>query len=110
MESESNILTRSFQDLFTGKMIKYSILPFVFSILIMYLLFFVVAGFGLDALGSVDVSSTETTMQDGIPHTESFTSTLEGTAIIKFLYFCSTYSYWLYDSNDLKRDTKTSLQ
>jgi len=47
--------------------------------------FFILAGIGLDQLGSMDVQSTQTTIQNGIPHTESFSAKLEGTAIIQFL-------------------------
>lgn len=94
MGDETNTLSLSIKDLFTGKMIKYSLLPFVLSMFIMYILFFVVAGFGLDQMGSMDVSSTQTTIENGIPHTESFAATLEGTAIIKFL-MSSAITSWI---------------
>ncbi len=85
MNSENNVLLLSIQDLFTSKMLKYSVLPFVGTVILMYVLFFWVAGVGLESLGTMDVQTTETTMQNGIPHTESFAAQLEGTAIIKFL-------------------------
>ncbi|QSZ42129.1 hypothetical protein GJV85_08390 [Sulfurimonas aquatica] len=85
MNSENSTLALSLRDLFTGKMIKYSLMPFILSMLVMYLLFFVVAGVGLDQLGSMDVQSSQTTIENGIPHTDSFTASLEGTALIKFL-------------------------
>jgi len=85
MNSENSVLLLSIKDLFTSKMIKYSILPFIGTILLMYVLFFVVAGVGLDSLGTMDIQTNETTIQNGIPHTESFSAQLEGTAIIKFL-------------------------
>jgi len=85
MDSETSILPLSIKDLFTSKMIKFSLLPFIISMLIIYLLFFGIAGSGLEHLGSMDVSTTETTIENGIPHTESFSGMLEGTAIIKFL-------------------------
>lgn len=85
MNSEHNTLSLSIKDLFSATMIKYSILPFVVSMLIMYILFFLIAGVGLDQLGTMDVASTQTTIENGIPHTDSFAATLEGTAIIKFL-------------------------
>ena len=94
MNSESSILSLSIKDLFTSKMLKYSILPFVFSMLVMYILFFVVAGFGLEQLGSMDVQTSQTTIENGIPHTESFQATLEGTALIKFL-MSSAVTSWI---------------
>ena len=94
MDSESSILSLSIKDLFTAKMMKYSLLPFVFSMIILYVLFFVVAGIGLDQLGTMDVQSSQTTIENGIPHTESFAATLEGTAIIKFL-MSSALTSWI---------------
>jgi len=94
MNSENNVLALSIKDLFTGKMIKYSLLPFVLSMLILYVLFFVLAGVGLDQMGAMNVATTTTTVENGIPHTESFTGILEGTAIIKFL-MSSAITSWI---------------
>ncbi|MEJ2414580.1 MAG: hypothetical protein P8Y22_04830, partial [Sulfurimonas sp.] len=95
MNNENNILALSIKDLFTSKMIKYSILPFILSMLILYILFFVVAGIGLDQLDStMHVESTQTTIENGVPHTDSFTATLENTAIIKFL-MSSAVTSWI---------------
>jgi len=85
MNNQSNSLILSIKDLFTLKMIKYSILPFVLSMLVLYILFFVLAGMSLDSLGSMNIESTQTTLQNGVPHTDSFSATLEGTSIIQFL-------------------------
>ncbi len=85
MNSENSALLLSIKDLFTPKMLKYSVLPFVGTIILMYILFFWIAGVGLESLGSMDVQTTETSIQNGVPHTESFSAQLEGTAIIKFL-------------------------
>jgi len=64
---------------------KYSILPFILSMLVLYILFFVLAGMSLDSLGTMNIQSTQTTMQNGVPHTDSFNATLEGSALIQFL-------------------------
>ncbi len=85
MNSENSTLSLSLRDLFTGKMIKYSLLPFILSMIVLYFLFFVVAGVGLDSLGSMNVETTSTSMQNGVPHTDSFSATLEGTALIQWL-------------------------
>jgi hypothetical protein len=94
MNDETNILSKSLKDLFTAKMLQYSLLPFVLSMIILYTLFFIVAGMGVDQLTTLDVSSTQTTIQNGIPHTESFTAQLEGTAIIQFL-MSSALTSWI---------------
>jgi hypothetical protein len=85
MNSENSILTLSIKDLFTSKMLKYSILPFILSMIVLYVLFFVVAGIGLDSLGSMSVESTQTSVVNGVPNTDTFQATLEGTALIQFL-------------------------
>jgi len=94
MNSENSVLSLSIKDFFTSKMLKYSILPFIFSIIILYVLFFVIAGIGLEQLSSMDVQSSQTTLQNGIPHTESFEATLEGTALIEFL-MSSALTSWV---------------
>lgn len=83
--SEKDIFIRSVKDFFTLEMLKYSIAPFVITIILMYALFFFIAGVGVDQLGQMQVQTTETTMQNGIPHTETIDTMLEGTAVIEFL-------------------------
>jgi hypothetical protein len=83
--SEKDILLQSIKDYLTPKMLKYALLPFVISIIIMYILFFIAAGIGVEQLGTVHVQSAQTTMQNGIPHTETMEAELEGSAIMKFL-------------------------
>jgi len=85
MNTEQNLLTLSIKDFLSPQMLKYALLPFIFPMIIMYTLFFLLASAGLDALGSLEVSSTQTTIENGIPHTESLQAHLEGSAIIKFL-------------------------
>ncbi len=83
--NNENLLILSIRDFFSPKMLKFALLPFIISMLIMYIIFFILAGAGLDALGSMDVQTTQTTIENGIPHTDTLTAQLEGTAIIKFL-------------------------
>lgn len=85
MNNENSILALSIKDLFTSKMLKYSILPFILSMLVLYLLFFVLAGIGLDSLGSMQIESTQTSVVNGVPNTDTFQASLEGTALIQFL-------------------------
>ena len=51
----------------------------------MYILFFVIAGIGVETMGQMQVQTTETSIQNGIPHTETINTMLEGSAIIQFL-------------------------
>jgi len=83
--NNENLLILSVKDFFSPKMLKFALLPFIISMVIMYIMFFLLAGAGLDALGTMDVQTTETTIQNGIPHTDTLTAQLEGSAIIKFL-------------------------
>ncbi len=95
MDNETQILKLSIKDLLTTKMIKYSIVPFVLSMLILYILFFILAGIGLEHLdATMHVESNQTTIQNGIPHTDSFSTTLQNTAIIKFL-MSSAITSWI---------------
>jgi hypothetical protein len=92
--SEKEILFQSIKDFLTPKMLKYALLPFVISLIVMYIIFFVVAGIGVEQLGTMHVESSQTTMQNGIPHTESMEAELEGSAIMKFL-MSYTITSWL---------------
>lgn len=94
MDSENSTLALSFKDLFTGKMIKYSLLPFILSMIILYVLFFVLAGIGLDSLGSMQVNTTETTIVNGVSNTDTFQANLEGTALIQWL-MSSAITSWI---------------
>jgi hypothetical protein len=91
--NQKNLLQLSIEDLFTAKMLKFSLLPFLISMVILYILFFILAGAGLDMLGTFDVESTQTTIENGIPHTDSLSAQLQGTGIIKFLMSYSITSW-----------------
>ncbi len=83
--SEKNIVLLSIKDFLTPKMLKYSILPLLISLVVIYVLFFIIAGIGLEQLGTLHVQSSQTTIENGIPHTQSLNTQLEGSAIIQFL-------------------------
>ena len=83
--NEKELLNRSFQDLFTPKMLKFSLAPFLISIVILYITFYYFAGLGLEQLGTLNIESSQTSLENGIPHTESMSASLEGSAIIQFL-------------------------
>ncbi|DAB28134.1 MAG: hypothetical protein A2513_03150 [Sulfurimonas sp. RIFOXYD12_FULL_33_39] len=92
--NEKDILLQSVKDFLTPKMLKYALLPFIISLVVMYILFFVIAGYGVEQLGTLNVESSQTSIQNGIPHTESFTAQLEGSSIMKFL-MSYTVTSWL---------------
>ncbi|MCK9454167.1 MAG: EI24 domain-containing protein [Sulfurimonas sp.] len=92
--NEQKIFLLSIKDFLTPKMLKYALLPFIISLIVMYILFFVIAGIGIEQLGSLDVQSSQTTIQDGIPHTETIEAKLEGSAIMKFFMSYAVTS-WL---------------
>jgi hypothetical protein len=84
MRENTNLLTLSIKDFLTPKMLKFALVPFLVTLVIMYLLFFVVAGMGIEHLGTMNIESTQTTMQNGVPHTQTLSAELEGNAIVKF--------------------------
>jgi len=92
--SEREILFASIKDFLTPKMLKYALLPFIISLVIMYIIFFVLAGIGVEQLGTMHVESSHTTMHDGTPHTQTLQAELEGLAIMKFL-MSYTITSWL---------------
>lgn len=83
--NEQNLFIKSIKDFLTPKMLKFSLLPIVVTIVLMYILFFVLAGIGAEHMGEMHIQAEQTTMQNGVPHTESLDAYLEGTALIQFL-------------------------
>lgn len=77
-------------------MLLFSVIPFIISILTLYILFFILAGIGVDQLNHVilDVNSSQTLVENGIEHTQNFSAQLANTAIIKFLLHNSVTA-WL---------------
>ena len=74
--SEVNIFLLSLKDFLTPKMLKFSLLPFILTAVIIYILFFLIIGIGIEQVMVFDVNSSQTYMQDGIPHTETITTKL----------------------------------
>jgi len=83
--NEQNLLIQSIKDFLTPKMLKYSLLPIVVTLVLMYVLFFILAGVGADQLSQVHIQSQQTTIENGVEHTDNLEAYLEGTAIIEFL-------------------------
>ncbi len=92
-----NLWSISVQDFFTQKMITYAFAPFLFTIVVLYALFFSAADAGLDSLKEsyIQIESTQTSQENGISHTENTNMVYSGgSAIMEFLMQYSLTS-WL---------------
>ncbi|EQB35411.1 hypothetical protein M947_09010 [Sulfurimonas hongkongensis] len=85
MKTEKDIILLSIKDFLSLKMLKYSLAPFFITLILMYILFFIFAGMGVDSLAEMQVQSTQTTIQNGIPHTQSVTTMVEGNSVVEYL-------------------------
>ena len=83
--NEQSLITKSIKDFLTPKMLKFSLLPIVVTVVLMYILFFVLAGIGAEHLGQMHIEAQQSTIQNGVEHTDSLEAYLEGSAIIQFL-------------------------
>ena len=84
----TNIWTLSLKDFFTKKMLQFALIPFVGTILVMYVLFFGAASAGLDALeqSTLQVEQQHYSERNGVVRQEQETTTVEGgSAIVRFL-------------------------
>lgn len=77
---EKNLIFLSFKDFFTPSMLKLALMPFVITFLVTYMLFFMAADAGIDAMkeSSVHIQSSQTTVVNGVPHTESVNEVYQG--------------------------------
>ncbi len=91
-----NIWTLSLKDFFTKKMLTYAIAPFLFTLIVVYSIFFSAASAGLDSMEqSVQIHQSHTTIENGIPHTESSNEVYTGdNAFLRLLMEYSLTS-WL---------------
>lgn len=78
-------------------MLTYAFAPFLFTLVVLYALFFSAADVGIDSLQEsfVQIESTQTTQEKGVSHTESTNMVYSGgSAILEFLMQYSITS-WL---------------
>jgi len=66
------LIIQSIKDLFSAKMLKYSLLPFIITALISYIVFILLASMGLDQLHA-QIQTTSQTIQNGVVQTQSNT-------------------------------------
>ena len=93
----TNVWTVSLKDFFTKKMLQLALVPFVGTILVMYVLFFGAASAGLDALeqSTLQVEQQHYSEQNGVVRQEQQTTTVQGgSAILRFLME-HTVTSWL---------------
>ena len=92
-----NLWTLSIQDFFTKKMLSYAFAPFLFTLVVLYALFFSAADAGLESLKEsvIHIEKSQTIQENGITHTQSSDETYSGgSAILEFLMQYSITS-WL---------------
>ncbi len=83
-----NIWSVSLKDFFTAKMLKFALVPFIGTVVIMYMLFFGAAGAGLDALqqSTLHVEQQQQSEVNGTMQTQKDVTTVQGgSAILRFL-------------------------
>ena len=85
MMSEKELLILSIKDFFTPKMIKFSLLPFIITLISMYLIFIIIASIGIEQLHIINFHETQTYMQNGVEHTENISTKIQGSDIMAFL-------------------------
>ena len=61
---------QSLKDLFSKPMLKFSIVPLVVIVVVMYVAFLAVVGMGIDQL-QAHMETTQTVVENGIPHTQT---------------------------------------
>jgi hypothetical protein len=78
----------SVRDFFTRKMLSYAFAPFLFTLVVLYALFFPAADAGLESLREsvIHIEKSQTMQENGITHTESSDETYSGgSGILEFL-------------------------
>jgi hypothetical protein len=91
-----NLWVVSLKDFFTKKMLGLAVIPFLFTMAVLYALFFAAADMGLDQLreSTLHIEQSQTTMQEGQLHREDINATYTGSSIVQFL-LSHTITSWL---------------
>ncbi len=94
---QRNLLLLSIKDFFTREILRLAFYPFLLTMIILYVLFFVAADMGFEQLQdyTVHMEQSKTTLENGIPHTEELSETFQGSSIIDFLLKYSITSWLL---------------
>ncbi len=94
-KSQFDIIRLSIKDLLSPPMLKIAFLPFVITLIVVYLAFFTIADIGLDSLQNttLQIQTQESTMQNGISDTQTTNQTYTGYWILDFLLKYSITSW-----------------
>ncbi|MBD3801513.1 MAG: EI24 domain-containing protein [Campylobacterales bacterium] len=91
------LLSISIRDFFSKRMLQFTLIPFLGTILLMYTLFFGIADAGIDSLreSTLQIEQHQQTQHNGVVETQHETTTVEGgLAILRFLME-HTVTSWL---------------
>lgn len=85
--NESSIVKKSFQDFFTKEALQIIIYPILGTLVILYLLFFGVAGITLDSLDQtqIQIQQHEMQIENGIVNESHTDATYTGSSLLDFL-------------------------
>lgn len=92
-----NIWSLSLKDFLSGKMLKFALIPFIGTVLVMYTLFFGAAGAGLDALeqSTLQIETHQQIDRNGVVEEQHDSMLVEGgSSIVRFLME-HTITSWL---------------
>lgn len=84
---ENEIFIASIKDFFTMKMMKYSVAPFIATMVIIYALFFYFASSTIDQLhqATLHIEQTQSNVIDGVENTDSYIADFKGSSVVEFL-------------------------
>ncbi|WP_345993809.1 EI24 domain-containing protein [Sulfurimonas sp. HSL-1716] len=84
---QNEIFITSIKDFFTLKMMKYSVAPFIATMVVIYALFFYFAGSTVQQLhqATLHVEQTQSNVIDGVENTDSFVGDFKGSSVVEFL-------------------------
>ena len=84
---ENEIFIASVKDFFTLKMMKYSVAPFIATMVLIYALFFYFAGSTIQQLhnATLHVEQTQSNVIDGVENTDSYVADFQGSSVVEFL-------------------------
>ena len=96
------LFIQSLKDLFTPKMLKFSLVPLIVIAIVMYIAFLMLVGVGIDQL-QAHLETTQTVVQNGVPHTQTQivdadlnTSSAIGNFIATYIVGSWLFSFFVY--------------
>jgi len=78
------LLKTSISDFLTPKMLKYALLPPFISVLIIYILFFILGDINLNDFATFNIHTTQTTIINGIPNIDTTYTEFKNSSILEF--------------------------